>query len=249
MAKESGLGANLYIDGVDVSGDAGQVNNISKSLATLPVTGIDKSAPERIAGKLDGRIQAQFWFNPTRAHPALRNPPRTDSVYSYFHRPQLSMPVANLVAKRHTYDPNRNADGSLTIDVEGLANAWWLDWGWSVTAGKRTDGAAANGTGVDFQNFGAPANFGLQMYVHLFAFTGTSVTIKLQSSSDNGAGDAFADVTGATTAALTTAPQSARIATARNLAIERYLRVVTTGTFSNAVFAVSAVVNRANLSI
>lgn len=246
MAKESGLGANLYIDGVDVSGDAGQVNNISKSLSTLPVTGIDKSANERVPGKLDGRIQAQFWFNPTNAHPALSNPPRADSVYSYFHRQALAMPVANLVAKRHTYDPNRNADGSLTIDVEGLANAWWLDWGWSLTAGKRTDGSGANGTGVDF---GAGANFGLQAYLHVFAFTGTDCDIEIEQSSDNGVGDAFASVTGGAFTQVTSAPFSQRIATARNQAVERYLRVATSGTFSNIVFAVSATINRTSLVI
>lgn len=245
MAKSSGLGANLYIDGVDVSGDTGSVNRISKSVAVLPVTGIDKSAPERIAGKLDGSIEAQFWFNPARAHPVLEDVPTSDSLLSYFHRASLDSAVANLVSKRHTYDGNRGEDGSLTFNVEALANAWWLDWGKSLTAGQRTDGAAANGTGVDFA---ASTAFGLQLYVHLFAFTGTSVTIKLQESSDN-AGDAYADVTGATTGALTTAPQGLRVATGRTLTVERYLRVVTTGTFSNAIFAVSAVKNRTSLVI
>lgn len=246
MAKESGLGANLYIDGVDVSGDAGAVNNISKSLAVLPVTGLDKSAIERVPGKLDGRIQGQFWFNPTNAHPALSNPPRTDSIYSYFHRPVLNMPVANLVAKRHTYDPNRNTDGSLTIDIEALANAWWLDWGWSLTAGKRTDAAPTNGTGVDF---GAGANFGLQAYLHVFSFTGTDCDIEIQQSSDDGVGDPYASVVGGTFTQVTSAPFSERIATARNQSVERYLRVITTGTFSDIVLAVSAVINRTNMAI
>jgi hypothetical protein len=83
----------------------------------------------------------------------------------------------------------------------------------------------------------SPGAFGLIMFVHLFAFTGTSVTIKLQSSSDN-AGDAYADVTGATTSALSAARQGLRIATAA-VDVERYLKVVTTGTFTNAQFAVS----------
>lgn len=246
MAKASGLGANLYIDGVDVTGDTGSVGRISKSVSTLPVTGIDKSAPERIAGKLDGTIQAQFWFNPTRAHLVLEDVPTADSVVSFFSRAALDSAVANLVSKRHTYDGTRGADGSLTFDVEALANSWWLDWARSLTAGQRTDSAASNGTGVDFA---ASTAFGLQLYVHLFAFTGTSVTIKLQESSDNGAGDAYADVTGATTGALTSAPQALRVATGRTLTVERYLRVVTTGTFSNAVFAVSAVKNRTSLVI
>ncbi|MBH1939044.1 hypothetical protein I5Q34_33115, partial [Streptomyces sp. AV19] len=47
-------------------------------------------------------------------------------------------------------------------------------------------------------------------------------------------GGAFTAATGVT---------SERIATAAGQTVERYLRVVTTGTFSNAVFAVSVVRN------
>jgi hypothetical protein len=72
----------------------------------------------------------------------------------------------------------------------------------------------------------------------VFAFTGTSVTVKLQESSNDGAGDAYADVVGGSFTAAT-GVTSQRIATAGNLAVERWLRVVTTGTFSNAVFAVN----------
>src|SRR5690606_22628196 len=128
--------------------------------------------------------------------------------------------------------------------IESQGNGYGLEWGEQLTAGIREDTAATNGDSVDFE---ASTSFGLQMYVQLFEFTGTDVTIKVQSSSDDGDGDAFADVTGATTGALT-AVGGRRVATANNLSIERYLRVVTTGTFSVANFAVMVVKNELAVS-
>lgn len=248
MAKESGLGAQLYLDEYDLSNDTNSVPRIGKSLNPLEQTGIDKLAFERKAGLLSGQITLTTFFNPTNAHAAYESLPRADRIVSYWHRATLGVPVASMVAKQLSYNPTRDADGQLTAEVDAQSNAYWLDWGYALTAGKRTDTAATNGTGVDFANQGAPASFGLQAYLHVFAFTGTSVTVKLQQSSDSGVGDAWADVTGGGFTTVTAVGKE-RIQTARNQAVERYLRVVTTGTFSNAVFAVSAAVNRTDLTI
>lgn len=74
------------------------------------------------------------------------------------------------------------------------------------------------------------SDFGLQAYLQVTAFTGTDATIKLQGSSDDAAADAYADITGGAFAQITTAPQAQRIATSSSLAIERYVRAVTTTT-------------------
>jgi len=241
MAKESGLGANFYWGGYDLSSDTGSLSKISKSLAPLPMTGINKSANERQAGQLDAEIVWSTYWNPTNAHLALKNRPRTDVVASYFHRPVLGNAVASMVAKQINYDPKRGNDGSFTGEVQALANAWWLDWGLALTAGIQVDTAATDGTGVDFT---AGASFGLQAYLHVFALTGTDITVKLQQSSDNGVGDAWADVTGGGFTAVTSAPDPGqRIATSRTQAVERYLRVVSSGTFTSASFAVAATIN------
>lgn len=253
MAKSSGLGAAFYVDGVDLSGDTNQLGDISKSIGLEEMTGIDKYAIERLGTLLDGNLKWTAYFNPTGAHPVLANIPRTDRIASYWHKNNvLGTPCASMVVKQSDYAPSRDNSGKLTIDVEASANAWGLDWGLSLTTGKRTDAAATNGTGVDFQGTGqwdATKAFGLQAYLHVFAFTGTNATVKLQSSSDNGVGDAWADVVGGGFSVVSSAPQSQRIGTARNLAVERYLRVVTTGTFTNLVFAVSATVNKSDMTI
>ncbi|MGH3587159.1 MAG: hypothetical protein ACRDQ0_12630, partial [Pseudonocardia sp.] len=84
----------------------------------------------------------------------------------------------------------------------------------------------------------SPGAFGLQAWLHVFSFTGTSCTVKIQESSDDAAGDAFADVTGGAFAAAS-AVGAQRIATGA-INVERYLRIVTTGTFSECTFAVTA---------
>lgn len=248
MGKETGLGAQLYVDEYDLSNDTNSLGKISKAINPLEMTGIDKLATERKAGPLTGQITLTSYWNPTNAHTAHSSLPRADRIMSYYHRATLGAPVASMVAKQLGYSPKRDSNGSLMADVDALSNAYWLDWGYALTAGKRTDIAATNGTGVDYANQGAPASFGLQAYLHVFAFTGTSATIKIQSSSDNGAGDAFADVTGGGFT-LVTAAGKERIATSRTAAIERYLRVITTGTFSSLVFAVQATVNVTDMTI
>ncbi|MFG3510249.1 hypothetical protein ACGF5F_32655 [Streptomyces sp. NPDC047821] len=242
MAKQSGLGDNLYIAGYDLSGDINALGNIGGGPATLETTGIDKSAMERIGGVRDGRLQMASFFNPgtDRSHLRLSTLPTSDVIAGYFRGTTLGGPSANIVAKQIGYDGTRGDDGSFTFSVEAQANGYGLEWGRSMTAGKRTDTTATNGSSVDFGT-GSTA-FGLQAYLHVFSFTGTSVTVKIQESSDNGAGDAWADVTGGAFTAAT-GVTSQRIATASGQTVERYLRVVTTGTFTNAVFAVSVIRN------
>jgi hypothetical protein len=239
MAKQSGLGDNLYVAGYDLSGDIGSLETISGRLALLEVTGIDKSAFERIGGEREGSLAYSAFFNDAagQEHPRLSLLPTADQIATYCRGTTLGKPAACLVGKQLNYDGNRTQAGAFAFKVNAESNGFGLEWGNQLTAGKRTDGTATNGTSVDFAAAQAGA-YGLQAYLHVFAFTGTSVTVKVQDSADN---SAFADIPGAafTAAAGIT---SERIAVSA-VTVRRYLRVVTTGTFSNAVFAVTVVRN------
>lgn len=241
MAKGSGLGDNLYVAGYNLSGDIGSLSRIGGGPATLETTGIDKSAHERIGGRRDGAIEYMAFFNDAtgQAHPRLSTLPTADAITSYFRGTTLGNPAASCVAKQINYDGTRAADGAFTFTVSAQSNGYGIEWGRMLTAGRRQDTSATNGTSVDFT---AASSFGLQAYLHVFSFTGTSCTVKIQESSDNGAGDAFADVTGGAFSAAT-GVTSERIATASGLSVERYLRVVTTGTFSECTFAVQVTRN------
>lgn len=232
MAKQSGLGDRCFVGGYDLSGDIGSIQRVAGGPAALDVTGIDKSGYERIGGTRDGGIDFTAWFNDAAgaSHTILSTLPTTDRIVTYFRGAAIGNAAASCVAKQIGYDGTRAADGQLTHTVNAQANGYGCEWGLQLTAGKRTDTAATNGTSVDY---GAVSTaFGLQAYLHVFSFTGTSVTVKLQDSADN---SSFSDITSAAFTAAT-GVTSERIAVTGT--VRRYVRAVTTGTFSNAVFAV-----------
>jgi hypothetical protein len=245
VAKSSGLGANLYVDGYDLSNDTGSVQRIGGGPVALDLTGINKSAFERVGGQRDGAIDFTSWHNSSagQAHPVLSALPSVDRIVSYYHSTTLGDPAASIVCKQVDYSGTRAQDGSLSYSVPNPSNGYALEWGVSLTAGKRTDTGATAGTAVDFA---AGTNFGLQAYLHVFSFSGTDATITIQESSDN-SGDAYANVVGGGFTQITSAPTKQRIATATNLAVERYLKVTTTTatSFTSLVFAVMVVRNEA----
>lgn len=239
--KSSGLGAALWVGGYDVGASTNSLSRISGGNAPIVMTDITQSAMARDGGQRSGGFDIVSYWNPDAggSHDAYSPLPTADALATYAaYTPAIGVPCASVIGKQLNYDGNRTQDGGFLLNVTVESNGYGTQWGFLATAGARTDTAATAAAAVSplDQGSASPGAFGLVMFVHLFAFTGTSVTIKLQESSDN-SGDAYADVTGATTGALTTARQGLRIQTG-SIAVERYLKVVTTGTFSNAVFAV-----------
>jgi hypothetical protein len=239
MTKQTGLGDNLYYGGYDISGDVGSLSKISGSQAVLDVTGINKSAHERIGGLRDGGIDFSAFFNPgpsaNAAHLVLSPLSRNDAQAAYFHQPSLGGPAAACVAKEIDYPGTRGNDGSLTFAISMQANGFGLEWGKQLTAGKRTDTAATNGSSI---NDGAATSFGFSAYLQMFAFTGTDATVTIQDSADNAT---WANVTGGSFAQITSStPQAQRIATSNTATLRQYVRVITTtvGGFTNLQFAV-----------
>lgn len=85
--------------------------------------------------------------------------------------------------------------------------------------------------------------FGWQAFLHVAAFTGTDVTVKLQDSADNAT---FADVGSGAFAQITSGtPQAQRIAVGGTAVLRRYVRAstVTTGGFSSVTFLVQVTQN------
>ncbi len=251
MAKSTGLGAGLFVSGNDLSGDVGEVSSINGGNTPLDVTGINKSAIERLGGPRDGGMAFSAFFNKasTQAHPVLSALPTADRVVTYYHRTTtIGDEVASLIGKQIDYDGTRGNDGSLTFTTQALANGFGLEWGESLTVGKRTDSGATSGGTLDYGATIAQTLFGAQAYLHVFAFTGTDCTITIEdSTSDFSAVTlmAFTEVS-----ALGGANTSERIQTAsRTETVDRYVRVTTTTSsgFSNLVFAVQVVKNQTSV--
>lgn len=315
--KTSGLGDNFYFAGYNLSGDISALSRIGGGPALLEVTGLDKSAIERIGGLFSGEISGNSWFNPSAAqqHAALSPLSTADQIAMWFRGTALGNPAAILKGPQINYDHTRGADGSLSAVFQLLSSAYALFHGVQLTAGVRTDTAATNGTGVDLgvdptytpvnitsvgvanpgqvnatahglvtgdsvviagttttpsingnypvtvvnaNQFTIPvnvtsgqagaagtvtrtsANFGLTAAIETFTFTGTSNTPKLQHSADDGAADAYADITGAAFAAITAAPNAQLIQTSATRTIKRFVRLVSVGTFNPSTFACAA---------
>lgn len=233
MAKRTGIGCALYVHGYDLSDDTGGVPQLACPRGTQDVTGLRSTAFERRELTRDGVLGfTGFWnVDPGGLHELASTLPRTDLIATLCIGETIGSAAASLVALEYDYNATRGADGSLNVGFSSSANGYGLDWGELLTAGLRADTAATNGSALDG---GAATAFGLQAFLHVFSFTGTSVTVKLQDSADN---SSWADITGAGFTAAT-AVGAERIQTARNGAVRRYVRAVTTGTFTEATFAV-----------
>lgn len=239
MAKQNGLGDQFYWAGYDLSGDVGSLGAIGGGPAALDVTAINKSGFERLGGKRDGRIEFSTWFNPSanQEHAVFKTLPYLSQYAWYGRGSAIGSPMAALLGKQIDYAPTRADDGALSAALSTQADGFGLEWGEQLTPGIRTDTAATNGTGLDGL---AATTFGGQAYLQVFGVTGTSVTVTIQDSADNAS---FANIAGGGAFLAATPGRSAqRIAITGT--IRRYVRAITTGTFTNAQFAVGFVRNQ-----
>lgn len=234
MAKESGIGARLLVDGFDLSGDVGAVQTIRGGPALLDLTAINQDAFHRVGGLYSGELAFNSWWDTAvgASHDVLSDLPLTDRHVIYLHRNSHGQPAAALAAKQVNYDPSRGQDGSLAAVIQALSAGSPLDWCELLTTGIQTFASAVSGTGLDD---GAQSAFGAAAYLQALSIASGSATVAVQDSAD---GSAWANVTGlGFTAVAARAVQ--RLETARNATIRRHLRVNVTGTFTNLVAVVA----------
>ncbi len=242
MAKQGGMGDQLYVDGFNVGGDVGSLSNISSPRTTQDVTDITKSANARILLLRDGHLEFSSFFNDDAtvgaegAFQVLKTLPMTDRIVTYQRGMGVGSPAASMVSKQINYDGNRGQDGSLLFTTTVDGNGYGLEWGEQLTPGRLTQTGAGNGTALDFG--AVSTSFGWSAYLHVLAFTGTSVTVTINDSADN---SSFALLTGATFTAATGRTAERIQSASATATVRRYVRITTTGTFSNAVLAVNFV--------
>lgn len=241
MAKQSGLGDQLFIGGRDVGGDISAISSLSTPRETLPATGITKSAVERMFGRRDGMLEATAYFNDAtdQVHEALKSLPTTDVHVMYCRGEAVGSDAFCIVGKQLDYAGNRGDDGSLVFTTSIPGAAYGADWSSQLTAGKDTHASATNGSTFDT---GASLAFGFQAYLQVFSVGSGTVEIDIQDSADGAAwanltDGAFTDATGRTTERIQSSSDTATV--------RRYLRVVTGGTFTDAVIAVAINKNQA----
>jgi hypothetical protein len=239
VAKQTGLGGRFYLGGNDISGDIQSVTTTGGP-AVLDVTDITQSAYSRLGGLRNGGISVVSFWDSVLAHPVFSALPASDTIATYAVGAAIGQPAVSQQCLQIGYDPTRGADGSLTEAVETQSDGYGQEWGVLLTPGMRTDTTATAASSSNSWDTGGSLAFGGQAYLHVNAFAGTSVTVAVWDSADN---STFLAVTSFAFTAVTAAPAFQRIAIANNATIRRYVAVATTGTFSNAQFAVQLTKN------
>jgi hypothetical protein len=236
MAKTGGLGDNFYIGGYNLSGDIASLDQTSGAMTPFDVTPINASAHVRIGGGRMGSMQFTTFFDVTagQEHPILSTLPRTDTIATYFRGTTVGNPALSCNGVQLNYDPTRDNTGNLTLQVQVMGDKYGIEWGQMLTAGPRTDTTGTVGAAYDSGQ--AWAN-GAQAYLQILSFTGTSVDVAITSATTSG---------GSYTSVIDFGSQTGigAFRGAASGAVNEFLKVTTTGTFSNAVFAVMIVLNQ-----
>jgi hypothetical protein len=243
VAKSNGLGDRLFVAGVNISNDVPSIEAMHVSIATQDVTGIDKSAVERLGLVRDGNIDFSTFLNDAsgQQHLTLRGLPSTDVHTMYLRGTTLGNPGVCLIGKQVDYKASRPADGSMGFTIPMLANGYGIEMdGHQLTAGLRTDTGATNGTGVEGATAGSTL-FGWSAYLQVTAFSGTDCTISIQDATTEPTYSALSGASFTQLAAGNPAPFCQRLQSSSATAtVRRFVRVITatTGGFSSVSFVV-----------
>lgn len=126
MSKLTGLGAAIAVD--DASGTPQTISNdvseftIETPHAAIVVTGVDKSATERILGLTDASVSLKGTFNPAAnmSHAVLSTVPSTQVNRTTKITPtSLTNPFIAMELLYTAYTVNRSAEGQLTWEAPG----------------------------------------------------------------------------------------------------------------------------------
>ena len=233
MAKQTGLTDNFFIDGHDLSGDVTSVDTISGSKATLDTPVIESAGMVRLAGHGSGEISFTSWFDDGThlEHTALAGMPTTDVVVLYTRGVASDSPAAGIVAKQINYDGSKGSDKSLTMNVQCLANAVPLEWGVLLTAGAITQSSAGAESSKDDS---ASSSNGIAAYLQMIDINSGTPTITIEHSANN---SSWSTLLSFSAVANGNEPAAERVTASGT--VNRYLRITSTGTFSNAKFVVA----------
>jgi hypothetical protein len=239
MAKRAGFPQNLYVEGFDLSGDIGAIDDASLMLGLLDATGLDKSANERMAGLSDGKISFKSYMNPSagQAHPVLSDMPQTDVGVLWTlgvsgpSGTTRGSPAFFCDGKQVDYSLSRGSDGSLKGSVEVVTSTGFgMEWAEMLTAGKQVVATPTNHASHDFA---VTSPNGLVGYFMSFAYNAGAPTLAVQDSSDNAAFTTRASFV------PTAQQQSARVPFAGT--VQRYVRGASTalGGSSSITYAIA----------
>lgn len=229
MAKQTGIGARLWVGSSDISGDVGSITGIASSRAQIDVTGINKDYAERLPGLGDGSIDFAGFFNTSGAHSTLSAMGTANQIATAAFGTAAGAHAYSLSGAQASYGVQRGADGSLATNTSLQSRS-----GFGVEFGLlQVGGATASGTGVAV-DWGAASANGASAYLHVLSVTSGTVTVIVEHSTSGTA--SWATVTGLSFTA-TASGTAERVATAVGVTVNQYTRYSISG--GTAVIAVN----------
>tara|TARA_R110002020_G_scaffold463716_1_gene683930 strand:- start:1852 stop:2562 length:711 start_codon:yes stop_codon:yes gene_type:complete len=230
MAKTSGLNTRIYVAGYDISGDANSLDGVGYTQNNMITTPINKDANTRIVGMVDGAISVNVFFEATSEHAALLSSnklPTGDRVVMVPMGSAIGDAGIGLVAKQSNYDISQGGTSSpVSASAAFQANGYPPEFGVMLTAHDDTHSSAASNASVD--NSASSSNGGAG-YIQAFSLASGTPTVKVEHSANNSSWSDLLTFTASTAI-------SSQYKTVSGT-VNRYIRVTSTGTFSNLKFA------------
>ena len=235
MAKESGLNVRLYVEGKDMSGSANALDGAGYSQAMLETTPLNTSAATRITGLADGTLSVNGYFDTSDDAPWAEDSgklPSSDAVVLVALSSAVGDPSVGMNAKEGEFNVSRSSGSAISIASSFSGNGMGGEFGEMLTAHDDTHSSAGSGTVVDS---GASSSSGGAGYVQVISLGSGSVVVNLQESTSSGG--SYSNFMTFSTVAAAAAPSAERLTMEGT--VQRYIKVTTTGTFSNAKIAVA----------
>ena len=235
MAFQAGNSSGVLVAQYDVSAYLKQFQ-VGRQIALLDTTTMGDTAKDFIPGLHEGKASLGGLFDgATTGYDAILSAafgaatPRVITVLPSGGGTQGNRALVTK-ADEASYDVSSSVDGLVEANVEFTPSAGV--WGGHVAHILQAETTATNTSSVD----GAAATTSSWVAnLHVTAFSGTSIAIKIQDSADN---SSWADLSGAAFASVTAAT-SEQLVGAAGATVRRYTRVLWTGTFTSCTFLVA----------
>jgi hypothetical protein len=237
MAKTNGLNVRLFVQGNDLSGDANALSGLGYTNELMDVTTLDVSARKRIVGLVDTEISIDAWFDnaSSRQHATWTSnsgkQPTADQGVLIPMGSAVGDPFVGLLAKQGTYTITNSPGDAIAANATFSAAGSAAEFGEMLTAFDDTHSSAGSGTVVDS---GASSSNGGTGYLQVLSVASGSVVVNLQECSTSGG--TYSNFMTFSTVAAAGAPTAERLTMEGT--VQRYIKVTTTGTFSNAKIVV-----------
>ena len=235
MAKVSGLNVRLYVEGKDMSGSANALDGAGYSQALLETTPLNEAAATRITGLADGSISVNGYFDTTDDAPWAENSgklPSADVVVLTALNSAVGDPSVGMNAKEADWNVSRSSGSAVSVSSTFTGNGMGGEFGQMLTAHDDTHSSAGAGTVADS---GAASTAGGAGYMQIISLSSGTPTVKIQHATSSSG--SYSDLVTFTATGTGSVPSAERVEVSGT--VNRYLKVVTTGTFSNAKIAVA----------